>query len=103
MIIQFGQIQLDEWCRSHSYLHTDHQIIWRRRKLIPYQETYLDQATMVNIRQYTDSDGCYVNFYHQLSFLHNYLGNNAIKGDLDFTKNYVDTFLIRMNKLTAFL
>ena len=44
----------------------------------------------------------YAMFYHQLSFLHDCFPIQ-IDGDLEFAKNYVDNFLIKMSGLTAFL
>lgn len=105
MVIKFGKIELDEWCSQEDYSYGT-EIMWYR-KLIPYQD--YDSTIMVNVR-ILGANYCYANFYSQLAFLHKYFPTNiedgfstSMKGDLEFAKNYVDKFLIRMSGLTAFL
>jgi len=43
----------------------------------------------------------YAMFYHSLSYLHNCFSDN-IDGDVEFAKQQVDQFLIRMSNLTSF-
>lgn len=57
---------------------------------------------VVSVGKYLYQSGCFAIFFLQLDFLHNYFPK-FIDGDLEFSKDYVDQFLIKMSKLTAFL
>lgn len=99
VIIKFSKdIELADW-------HTNNDSpfpIWHR-KLVPYED--YDEVIIVSVRSLRDNythKCCYANFYSQLSFLHSCFPR-GIDGDLEFAKQYVDNFLIKMSKLTAFL
>jgi len=103
MIIKFSsKIELNGWHQNSSYMDPIYV-----RKLIPYED--YDEVIVISVRRHIASiDKCYANFYSPLSFLHNYFPPNLkepfyIEGNLDFAKNYVDNFLIRMSGLRAFL
>lgn len=108
MIIKFSKhLSLSDWQSTNDPVwHSGDdgsfgETIWYR-KLIPYQD--YDSTIIVNVRT-IDANHWYVNFYSQLVFLHKYFPCNlpdGFEGDLDFAKNHVDNFLIRMSKLTAF-
>jgi hypothetical protein len=108
LIIKIGKIELNNWQPNGSY----EDLIWYR-KIIPY-ENY-DDTIKVAVRKWDILDSannrpnkldpkkyCYANFYSQLRFLHDYFPP-VIEGDLEFAKNYVDNFLVRMSKLLIFL
>lgn len=103
MIITFrNSIVLGEW--EHNGLFFSNQKIWKRN-LIPTSEGLVPTA-MVYVRDKVSNPlggyHCYANFYHQLSFLHEYFPD-GIEGDLEFAKEHVDNFLIKMSKLAPFL
>src|ERR1700679_666767 len=94
MIIQFSpKIELSSWHQNGSYMHP----IWGR-KLIPYQD--YDEVIIISVRM-LDTTNWYANFYSELAFLHKYFPQ-SVEGDLEFAKNEVDNFLIRMSKLVPF-
>lgn len=102
MILKFSnKITLNDWHLSGECSDP----IWVRRGL-PLDD--YDRTILVSVRQhqwhkpFSDQLTCYANFYSSLSFLHNHFSQN-IEGDLEFAKESVDKFLIRMSKLIAFL
>lgn len=96
MIIQFSStIELGSW-RLLDGSWTDP--IWVKL-LLPHD---YDQIIIVSVRQISDLQCCYANFYSQLKGLHDHFPT-SIDGNLDFAKDYVDKFLIRMSGLKAFL
>jgi hypothetical protein len=89
MQIKFSKnIELSDW-ENPGY--DPMEIIWCK---------WLKENLIVSVRE-RQRDCCYVNFYSQLRYLHNYFPKE-IDGDLEFTKRYVDEFLIKMSKLISF-
>jgi hypothetical protein len=101
MIINFSKdIKLESWlCEIRDDVYGEEESIWTR-KLVPYAD--FDWTTMVSVRKNLWAPKCYANFYSQLSFLHDHFPK-FVEGDLEFSKRYVDNFLIKMSGLTAFL
>jgi hypothetical protein len=98
VIIYFSpDIKIYGWISSVSLGGaTEHHI----RVLETSDQRYL---TAVRIIQLLNFENKYpIVFENQLKFLQQYIPA-VIVGDLDFAKNYVDDFLIRMSKLRAFL
>ncbi|SRR5260370_23093762 len=99
MIIRFSKnIELSDWY-AHGGLY---DLNWHRDDNLNYDAP----QALVQLRRYDQNNGakpsCYVYFYGPLSFLHNYFPDE-IDGDLQFSKNYVDKWLIKMSRLLAFI
>jgi len=108
MIIKFGKnIELSEWNNNSQ---DDLSVL---RSINSFHRIYRMQNNRyvigVSVRELTWSklidnnyQKCYAMFFHDLTFLQEYFPHH-IDGDLDFTKNYVDNFLIKMSGLTVFM
>jgi hypothetical protein len=108
MIIKFSKnIELSDWTLNPQpdikvYSRSDH---WHRI----YKTQENQYVIGVSVKQLhwgklivPNYNKSYAMFYHQLSCLHACFPSD-IAGDLEFAKNYVDNFLIKMSGLAAFL
>ena len=112
MIIKFNNdISLDEWIKSYN-----HDNMWRRN-------CYTGHSASVKIEYFYDMESWFTIFEDDLAFLnevYDSFGDRYIEdfiGDLeerervekdldrqaDYVMRYVDNFLIRVSKLTAFI
>lgn len=94
MIIQFSKdIILSDW----TYYDVNNRN-WAYR-----YNTFnnITNGFYVIIRNNNRDERYYVNFYHQLRYLHNYFQPTNIY-HIEPYKRYVDEFLIKMSKLTSF-
>jgi hypothetical protein len=103
MIIKFGKIELsdwqqhpDGWCRYKLGLLEDGGV-YHERAVVQLMMWLFAPGSRVEVR--------HVRFYGELYQLDKLYNPNNIVLDwhLEFTKNSVDNFLIRMSKLRAFL
>lgn len=111
--MNIGKIKLSEWndYKTKTFEENDYgQNIYHRKSIRFYRAEIL-RADLVGVAIYEkpDSKKCTITFYLALFFLENLFktttGNNIsiIDGDLEFSKQYIDAFLIKMGKLTAFM
>jgi hypothetical protein len=87
MIIKFGKIELSDWEQMGEYY---------------YRRAGIQNSPYVKLQPIWDETGWLVHFYNPLAFLHHHFPV-SIKGDINFTKDCVDKFLIRMSGLAAFI
>lgn len=108
MIIKFGKnIELSDWTdnpqddvpqlKSVKAFHRLYRMK-DNRHVIGISVKELTWAKLID----HNYERCYAMFYHDLSFCHDYFPHN-IEGNLDFAKEFVDNFLIKMSGLTAFI
>lgn len=102
MIIKVGKIELSEWTNQpqpdvRPYPKSDH---WHRLFNTPKNEWKIG----VSVKPHPFEDGIwYAVFYHSFKLLNEICVPNFKAANIDIAKDYVDNFLIKMSRLTAFL
>ena len=90
MMNVFG-IELDDW----------HEITFNNVRGTFFR--CIPGSSFSSISLYKENELFVIHFYNELYFLEKYLPLTIIRGNAEYAKQYVDDFLIKMDKMKAFI